>query len=115
MIPTYRAFSMDECARETVLEAMQQNNIRPFTDARNEFVIENCCIPPPVKKAGRKKKKKGGRKAKARAAEQAAEEEATTEETAPQWLQFDSMKEAIDAGWEVSWTFFTYRTKLSLR
>ena len=106
LIPTYRAFSMDECARETVLEAMQQNNIRPFTDARNEFVIENCCIPPPVKKAGRKKKKKGGRKAKARAAEQAAVEEAAAaeEETAPQWLKFDSMKEAIDAGWEVIWT-----------
>lgn len=99
LLPTYRAFSMDECARETVLEAMQQNNIRPFTDARNEFLIEKCCIPPPTKK-GRKKKKKGGRKAKAEAAEQVEEEEAV--EATPQWLQFETMKEAIDAGWEVS-------------
>ena len=95
---------MDECARETVLEAMQQNNISPFTDARNEFVIENCCIPPPNKKGDRRKKKKGGRKAKAKAAEAAAaaEEAPVAAESAPRWLQFDTMKEAIDAGWEVS-------------
>ena len=99
LLGTYKAFSMDECARETVLEAMQQNNIKPFTDARNELVIANCCIPPPSRK-GRKKKKKGGRKARMAAEKQKAEEP-PVEEAAPQWLHFDTMKEAIDAGWEV--------------
>ena len=33
LLGTYAAFTMDECAREAILEAMQQNNIRPFDDA----------------------------------------------------------------------------------
>lgn len=93
--PTYKAFAMDECARETVLEAMQQNNIRPFTDARSEFKIESICVPPPKQKGG--KKKKGGRKNKD--AEAAVVEEPEPE---PQWKTYENMKEAIDAGWMVS-------------
>ena len=47
LLQTYRAYAMDECARETVLEAMQQNNIRPFTTAREDIKIEQVSIPPP--------------------------------------------------------------------
>lgn len=86
---------MDECARETVLEAMQQNDIRPFTEAREALVIEDVSILPPKKKA---KKKKGGRKNKA--AEAAQSEEDPVEED-PKWVTFESMKGAIDAGWKV--------------
>ena len=88
---------MDECARETVLEAMQQNNIRPFTDARNDFFIETVSVPPPKKKGG--KKKKGGRKKKGEAAETPVVKEPEPE---PQWKTYETMKEAIDAGWIVS-------------
>ena len=95
--PTYRAFAMDEAAREATLEAMEQNQIRPFEDARSEFEIGNVSISPPVKKG---KKKKGGRKKKAAAAAAAAD--AVTEEKAEEaWLTFPTMKEAIDAGWKV--------------
>ena len=38
--PTYKAFCMDECARETVLEAMQQNSIRPFTNCREDMEMD---------------------------------------------------------------------------
>lgn len=91
--PTYRAFAMDECARETVLEAMQQNNIRPFESARSDFEWENFCIPPPIKKKNKKRKKTAS--SEAATAEPAAVKE-------PQWLTFENMKEAIDAGWKVS-------------
>jgi hypothetical protein len=96
--PTYRAFAMNECARETVLEAMQQNDIRPFTEAREALVIEDVSIPPPQKKA---KKKKGGRKNKAAAEAAAQSEEPPAVEEVPKWLTFESMKGAIDAGWKV--------------
>lgn len=89
---------MDECARETVLEAMQQNSIRPFTDARNELLIVDVSIPP-VKKKGRKKKKKGGRKNK-----QVEEPTAEVEEE-PKWTTYETMKEAIDAGWQPGQSF----------
>jgi hypothetical protein len=98
--PTYRAFAMDECARETVLEAMEQNKIRPFTDARSDILFENVSIPPAPKGKG-KKKKKSGRKAAAKAAAMAEPEEQAVEEV-PQWRVFDNMKGAIDAGWRVS-------------
>jgi hypothetical protein len=91
--PTYRAFAMDECAREATLEAMQQNNIRPFEDARLEMSIENVSIPPPPIK--KKKKKKKGRSDVTNAVEEQETEE-------PAWLTFENMKGAIDAGWKVS-------------
>jgi hypothetical protein len=100
--PTYRAYSMDECARETVLEAMQQNNIRPFSTAREEIKIVNVRIPPPVTK--NTKKKSSGKKTKGMAT---GEQEATPadpgpEPIEPQWSSFEDMKGAIDAGWKVS-------------
>ena len=105
--PTYRAFAMDECARETVLEAMQQNDIRPFDSARSDMALDTFCIPPPVRKG--RKKKKGGRKARA-AAEAAAQEAGSSGEQASspeerQWLTFETMKEAIDGGWEPGQSF----------
>jgi len=87
---------MDECARETVLEAMQQNNLRPFGDARNELLIEDVTIPPPRKKGKKKGQKK--KKAKDESGEPVVEEE-------PKWLSFETMKEAIDAGWQPGQSF----------
>jgi FKBP-type peptidyl-prolyl cis-trans isomerase (trigger factor) len=98
--PTYRAFAMDECARETVLEAMQQNNIRPFENARAEFVLENFSIPPPPKKNNKNKKKKKKRKKVSAAEEDAPVVAEVVAE--PEWLTFDDMKGAVDAGWKVS-------------
>lgn len=88
---------MDECARETVLEAMQQNNIRPFTNTRTDLLIENVSIPPPPKKG--KKKKKGGRKKNITEPEESS---VVLVEEVPTRLMFETMKEAIDAGWKVS-------------
>lgn len=96
LVPTYVTYTMDECARETVLEAMQQNNIRPFTDVRNEFLIENISIPPPVKK-GKKKKSNKRRKGAVQEEEQTVE----LEPEEPKWTTYETMKEAINAGWKV--------------
>jgi Bacterial trigger factor protein (TF) len=94
LLPTYTAFSMDECARETVLEAMQQNNIRPFDNARSEFVLENFVILPPAAK-----KNKENKKTKKVPTEEPEPVEVVEE---PQWRTFPDMKGAIDAGWRVS-------------
>lgn len=97
--PTYRGFAMDEVAREATLEAMQQNNIHPFDDARSMFEIEDVSIPPPLKK---KKKKKKSRKKQNKTEPDAAPVAEVVEEE-PKWLTFDDMKGAIDAGWKVRW------------
>mmetsp|Transcript_16898 Transcript_16898/g.25368 ORF Transcript_16898/g.25368 Transcript_16898/m.25368 type:complete len:250 (-) Transcript_16898:51-800(-) len=96
--PTYMGFSIDECAKEATLEAMQQNNIRPFENARNEFEFDTIAIMPPKKKKNKKKKKKKG----ALAGEEAAD---IAEEPEPQWLTFGTFKEAISAGWKPGQTF----------
>lgn len=117
--PTYRAYSMDECARETVMEAMQQNNIRPFSDARMNFKIEKVNIPPaPVKKTGKNssKKRSSTRKTKegsipptnedgsaaAVLGDEYSEEPPVVE---PQWQEFETMDEAIKAGWKPGQSF----------
>jgi len=97
LLGTYAAFTMDECAREATLEAMQQNNVRPFEDARAEFKIESISIFPPKKRA---KKKKGKRKKNTNAAEAG-----TAIEEEPKWITFETMKEAISAGWKPGQTF----------
>ncbi|KAL7514139.1 hypothetical protein ACHAXN_012717 [Cyclotella atomus] len=91
LLPTYKAYTMDEVAREATLEAMQQNDIRPFESCRGDIVIGEVSIPP------RKSKKK-----KKRAAVVASEGE---EEKEPEWLVFDSMKDALKAGWEPGESF----------
>ena len=105
---------MDECAREATLEAMQQNNIRPFDNARDEFEFDTISILPP------KKKKKKSKKRKKKNAEEAPSDVAEEE---PQWLTFDTKKEAISAGWKVrlfycrglSFYFFSVYTHLILK
>mmetsp|Transcript_2156 Transcript_2156/g.3974 ORF Transcript_2156/g.3974 Transcript_2156/m.3974 type:complete len:203 (+) Transcript_2156:54-662(+) len=94
LLPTYKTFAMDEVAREATLEAMQQNNIKPFESGRLEMSIEQVSIPSKPKK---KKKKKGGRKKKANAEPQVE----VVDDAPPAWETYDTMKEAIKAGWEV--------------
>jgi hypothetical protein len=91
--PTYRIFAMDECARETVLEAMQQNQLRPFDSARSEMKIENVSIPPPAPKGSSKKRSKAS----------SASGEAATE--AGSWRTYATVKDAIDAGWRPGQSF----------
>lgn len=95
LLPTYRAFAMDECARETVLEALQQNNVRPFSSAREDIQITQVSIPP---KPGKKKKKKGGKK---------KGQDKSLEETKPvaTWETYPTLKEALKAGWEPGQSF----------
>jgi len=98
LLGTYRAFTMDECCRETVLEAMLQNRIKPFDDAREEMEFSKFSIPPaaPKKKKKKKKRKKNN-----------TDEQATTPEVveAPSWRNFETMKEALDAGWKPGQSF----------
>uniref|UniRef100_A0A7R9WSK8 Trigger factor ribosome-binding bacterial domain-containing protein n=1 Tax=Craspedostauros australis TaxID=1486917 RepID=A0A7R9WSK8_9STRA len=121
--PTYRAFTMDECARETVMEAMAQNNVRTFTDARTDMTVESVSIPPLAAKKGRKKggrKNKGGKKNKKVATPEFSGFDAVSDqldgitreaepepavEVVPQWRTFDTMQEAIDAGWKPGQSF----------
>ena len=83
---------MDEVAREAVLEAMQQNDIRPFESCRADLVIAEVIIPP--RKAIKKKKKKRG--------SGDGEKEEMEGELESKWMVFDNMQDALKAGWEVS-------------
>lgn len=98
LLPTYIGFAMDECAREATLEALQQNNIRPFDDNRMEMSFDTISILPPKKKG--KKKKKGKRKKKT-----PTENEVVAVEEEPKWVAYESMKEAISAGWKPGQSF----------
>lgn len=75
---------------------MQQNNIRPFDDCRSEMKLEHFCIPPAATKKKTKRKKKKGA---------VAQEQEVIPEKAPAWRTFDTMKEAIDAGWKPGQSF----------
>ena len=86
---------MDEVAREAILEAMQQNDIRPFESCRSDIVIGEVSIPPRKVNKKKKKRKKG--------ADVAGMEPG--EEKEPEWLVFDEMKDALKAGWEVSYLY----------
>lgn len=113
LLQTYRAYAMDECARETVLEAMQQNNIRPFTTAREEIKIEQVSIPPPPPKKMKKKRKNNKKKKKKGFGDdddaipnvESQTESALMETTEPQWQLFESMDKAIKAGWSPGQSF----------
>lgn len=108
--PTYRAFAMDECARETVLEALQQNNIRPFDSCRQDILIENVCIPAPVEKNKKKKKKKT--KSVAEPEEESTPEPSEQEIVVSPWRTYATMKEAIDAGWRPGQSFSFVASKI---
>jgi Bacterial trigger factor protein (TF) len=105
--PTYLAFAMDECARETIMEAMQQNNIKPFESARSEFVLENFNIPPAANKKSKKKKIKKSDEAPSTLTEEVSDD--------TKWRNFATMKEALDAGWRVSIALYPALFGLSLR
>jgi hypothetical protein len=108
LLKTYRAYAMDECARETVLEAMQQNNIRPFTTCREEIRIEQVSIPPAKKKAKKKKKKSNNKKGGFGSGDNESEDvqvQAEVVSTEPQWQFFESMDKAIQAGWAPGQSF----------
>jgi hypothetical protein len=92
--PTYRAFAMDG---ETVLEAMQQNSIRPFENCRSEMYLYDFCIPPALTK-----KKKSSKKRKTNADPIVVE---AMEDEPASWRTFETMKEAIDAGWKPGQSF----------
>ena len=89
---------MNEVALEATLEAMQQNNIRPFESCRENILIENISIPP---KKQKKKKKK--RKKKVANTTEVLEEEIDT--PPPAWQQFDTMQQALKGGWEPGQSF----------
>ena len=108
LTPTYIAFSMDEVAREATLEALEQNGVRPFENARSDFTFDTISIPPPQKKKKKGKKKKKSKKKTDAASTAAASDDAESpqvEEETPAWLTFDSMKAAIDAGWRPGQSF----------
>jgi hypothetical protein len=98
---TYRAFAMDECARETVMEAMQQNNVRPFDKCRDEIVLGNFFIPP--SEPSTKKKKKSRKRNSEKDASHDEPDDALP--TPMAWRTFDSMKDAITAGWRPGQSF----------
>lgn len=100
LIPTYIAFTMDECARETTLEAMQQNNIRPFDDARENFEFSRISIEPPKKSSKNKK----GKKKKTNDPVSENENDAGESESS-RWIVVDTMKDAISAGWKPGQSF----------
>lgn len=107
--PTYRAFAMDECARETVLEAMQQNSIRPFESCRSSMQLYSFRIPPlpSSKSSGKSKKKK--RPTTTESDESTSplseEEESVVGAATTAWRSFETMKEAVDAGWKPGQSF----------
>jgi hypothetical protein len=103
--PTYRAFAMDECARETVLEALQQNKVRPFESCRQDMLLESFTIPPAVAKPTKKKATKKKKQPVAVEPEPDDTVMVAEVETPPEWRVFDTMKEAIDAGWRPGQSF----------
>lgn len=94
LMPTYISFTMDECARETTLEAMQQNNIRPFDDARANFEFSQITIEAPKNKSKKKKKKSS-----------TDGNLSFDDPDDTRWLVFDTMKEAIAGGWKPGESF----------
>jgi hypothetical protein len=94
LLPAYKAFAMDEVAREATLEAMQQNNIRPFDSARQEMMIEQVSIPS---KSTKGKKKKDTKKTDS--------QDNMDETTIIPWETYSTMKDALTAGWEPGQSF----------
>lgn len=101
--PSYRIAAMDECARETVLEALQQNNVQPFESARSDMTFEQVSIPPPPgrsKNKARAKKPKGGA-----SSDPVPPPPAEAAAAAANWRTFPSIGEAVSAGWRPGQSF----------
>jgi hypothetical protein len=101
LIVTYKAFTMDEVCRETTLEAMEQNNIRPFDGCREGLTFESFSIPPVKPKRQNQSTGKKNRK------QVINESETSGSDVTPDinWKSFDTMKEAIEAGWQPGQSF----------
>jgi len=106
ILPTYVAYAMDECAKEATLEALAQNEIRPFQDARDNIEINSISIAPPKEKKKKKKKKKKGNET-ANDDVSSSQTETIDEDSKKQnWSKFDTMQEAIDeGGWKPGQSF----------
>ncbi len=135
LLVTYKAYAMDECARETILEAMEQNQIRPFETCRNEMILYEFSIPPQSKTSNSKntKNSKGKKKSSKTKSEIAVVEETTiptssattsdehedlvalastdttngnSNSSTDGWTTYATMKEAIDIGmWQPGQSF----------
>eukprot|EP00542_Grammatophora_oceanica_P011134 CAMPEP_0194026486 /NCGR_PEP_ID=MMETSP0009_2-20130614/775_1 /TAXON_ID=210454 /ORGANISM="Grammatophora oceanica, Strain CCMP 410" /LENGTH=284 /DNA_ID=CAMNT_0038665179 /DNA_START=9 /DNA_END=863 /DNA_ORIENTATION=+ len=123
LLPVYKAYAMEECAREATLEALEQHDIRPFESSREEMKFEQFWLEPaPVKK----QKKKKRRKKKKRTYDDDEEESSTPQskvidvvvekpedeeveeeekQEEPQWRLFANEKDAVDGGWSPGKTF----------
>jgi hypothetical protein len=111
LLSTYKAFAMDECARETVLEVLQQNNIRPFDSTRMDMAIANISFVPVkqrIEKSMKRRKASVQRHPKIQngSKDGTNQDETTlvTEESAP-LATFHSMKDAIASGWQPGQSF----------
>lgn len=93
-LSTNKDLLTNDALPETVLEALQQNNVRPFSSAREDIQITQVSIPP---KPGKKKKKGGKKKG----------QDKSLEETKPvaTWETYPTLNEALKAGWEPGQSF----------
>jgi hypothetical protein len=123
LLSTYRTIAMDECARETIVEVMQQNHIRPFENCRAEMMLFNFTIPPSLitKRSTKKNPKKKSNRRNSNSDISDTDVTAGTISTtknndegmeyddtaaaSSQWNMYGTMKEAIDAGWEPGQSF----------
>lgn len=106
LMSSYVSFSMDECAREATLEALSQQNIRPFDDARMGMTFDTISFLPAPKKSKKKKKRKKNKGI------ESPQPPAIVDE--PEWKTFDSLKEAITGGWKVSERVIVKRLNINL-
>jgi len=99
---TYRLFAMDEVAREATCEALEQNNMRPFDGCRENMTFETI-----IYRQSRPSKKKKKKKRKKKIEGQPILDDAKVEDNEIQepMLKFESMKEAVNAGWQPGQSF----------
>ena len=104
LLSTYKAYTMDECARETILEALEQNQIRPFDTCRNEMILCDFSFPPAATTTTSKKSKgknnKGKRKSSKSDSDMTVSEEATippTTTTATTTTTVDTTADAVSS------------------
>jgi hypothetical protein len=105
LVVTYKAFAMDEVCRETTLEAMEQNNIRPFDGCREGLKFESFSIPPvTLKKQNQSSAKKKKKQVLIDESETLRGDIVSRVEDLS-WKSYPTMKEAIEAGWQPGQSF----------
>jgi len=100
---TYRLFAMDEVAREATSEALEQNDLRAFEGSREGLTFDTISYirPKPKKKKKKKKKKKSGTVD----GNNSKDPEVEKADDQDNILTFESMKEAVEAGWQPGQSF----------